>query len=59
MVNSLEFGGKPTAAGIPTAIIESNKGYTNPLNNPAVQELQTKLNLGGVTFEGVDGDLPF
>jgi single-strand DNA-binding protein len=59
MVNSLEFGGKPTAAGIPTSIIESNKGYTNPLNNPAVQELQTKLNLGGVTFEGVDGDLPF
>jgi single-strand DNA-binding protein len=59
MVNSLEFGGKPTAAGIPTAIIESNKGYINPLNNPAVQELQTKLNLGGVTFEGVDGDLPF
>jgi single-strand DNA-binding protein len=59
MVNSLEFGGKPTAAGIPTAIIESNKGYTNPLNNPAVKELQTELNLGGVTFEGVDGDLPF
>jgi single-strand DNA-binding protein len=59
MVNSLEFGGKPTAAGIPTSIIESNKGYTNPLNNPAVQELQTKLNLGGVTFEGLDGDLPF
>jgi single-strand DNA-binding protein len=59
MVNSLEFGGKPTAAGIPTAVIESNKGYTNPINNPAVQELQTKLNLGGVTFEGVDGDLPF
>jgi hypothetical protein len=59
MVNSLEFGGKPTAAGIPTAIIESNKGYTNPLNNPAVKELQRELNLGGVTFEGVDGDLPF
>jgi single-strand DNA-binding protein len=59
MVNSLEFGGKPTAAGIPTAIIESNKGYANPLNNPAVQELQRELNLGGVTFEGVDGDLPF
>jgi len=59
MVNSLEFGGKPTAAGIPTAIIESNKGYTNPLNNPAVKELQKELNLGGVTFEGVDGDLPF
>jgi hypothetical protein len=59
MVNSLEFGGKPTAAGIPTQIIESNKGYTNPLNNPAVKELQRELNLGGVTFEGVDGDLPF
>jgi single-strand DNA-binding protein len=39
MVNSLEFGGKPTAAGIPTSIVEKN--------------------LGGVTFEGVDGDLPF
>jgi single-strand DNA-binding protein len=59
MVNSLEFGGRPTAAGIATSNIESNIGYKNPLNNPAVQELQTKLNLGGVTFEGVDGDLPF
>jgi single-strand DNA-binding protein len=39
MVNSLEFGGKPTAAGIPTSVVEKN--------------------LGGVTFEGVDGDLPF
>jgi single-strand DNA-binding protein len=39
MVNSIEFGGKPTSAGIPTAIIEKN--------------------VGGVTFEGVDGDLPF
>ena len=39
MVNSLEFGGKPTAAGIPTSFVEKN--------------------LGGVTFEGVDGDLPF
>jgi hypothetical protein len=38
MVNSLEFGGKPTAGGIPTSIVEKN--------------------LGGVTFEGVDGDLP-
>jgi hypothetical protein len=45
MVNSLEFGGKPTAAGIPTSNIETNIGYTNPLNNPAVQELKTKLNL--------------
>jgi hypothetical protein len=59
MVNSLEFGGKPTAAGIPTSNIESNIGYKNPLNNPAVKELQRELNLGGVTFEGVDGDLPF
>jgi hypothetical protein len=38
-VSSLEFGGKPTAAGIPTSIVEKN--------------------IGGVTFEGVDGDLPF
>jgi single-strand DNA-binding protein len=59
MVNSLEFGGKPTAAGIPTSNIETNIGYKNPLNNPAVKELQRELNLGGVTFEGVDGDLPF
>ncbi len=51
MVNSLEFGGKPTAAGIPTSNIETNIGYTNPLNNPAVQELKTKLNL--------DEELPF
>ena len=51
MVNSLEFGGKPTAAGIPTAVIESNKGYTNPINNPAVQELKSKLSL--------DEELPF
>jgi hypothetical protein len=57
IVNSLEFGGKPNASneGNPATLT----GYTNPLNNPAVQELQTKLNLGGVTFEGVDGDLPF
>ena len=57
MVNSLEFGGKPNASN------ESNPatltGYKNPLNNPAVKELQRELNLGGVTFEGVDGDLPF
>jgi single-strand DNA-binding protein len=51
MVNSLEFGGKPTAAGIPTSNIETNIGYTNPINNPAVQELQKKLNL--------DEELPF
>jgi single-strand DNA-binding protein len=57
MVNSLEFGGKPNGGN------ESNPatltGYKNPLNNPAVKELQRELNLGGVTFEGVDGDLPF
>jgi len=57
MVNSLEFGGKPSSGN------ESNSatltGYKNPLNNPAVKELQRELNLGGVTFEGVDGDLPF
>jgi single-strand DNA-binding protein len=57
MVNSLEFGGKPNASN------ESNPatltGYKNPLNNPAVKELKRELNLGGVTFEGVDGDLPF
>jgi single-strand DNA-binding protein len=57
MVNSLEFGGKPNGSN------ESNPatltGYKNPLTNPAVKELQRELNLGGVTFEGVDGDLPF
>jgi single-strand DNA-binding protein len=57
MVNSLEFGGKPNGSneGNPAKLT----GYTNPLNNPAVKELQRELNLGGVTFEGVDGDLPF
>jgi hypothetical protein len=49
MVNSLEFGGKPNGGN------ESNSatltGYTNPINNPAVQELKTKLNL--------DEELPF
>ena len=49
MVNSLEFGGKPNSSN------ESNPatltGYTNPINNPAVQELKTKLNL--------DEELPF
>jgi len=49
MVNSLEFGGKPNNSN------ESNTatltGYTNPINNPAVQELKTKLNL--------DEELPF
>jgi len=64
MVNSLEFGSKPNASN------ESNPatltGYKNPLNNPVVQDLRNQLNLepitnkvGGVTFEGVDGDLPF
>jgi single-strand DNA-binding protein len=57
MVNSLEFGAKPNGSneGNPATLT----GYTNPLNNPAVKELQRELNLGGVTFEGVDGDLPF
>jgi single-strand DNA-binding protein len=49
MVNSLEFGGKPNNGN------ESNPAtlttYTNPINNPAVQELKTKLNL--------DEELPF
>jgi len=49
MVNSLEFGGKPNGSN------ESNPatltGYTNPINNPSVQELKTKLNL--------DEELPF
>jgi single-strand DNA-binding protein len=43
MVNSLEFGGKPNGSN------ESNPatltGYTNPINNPAVQELKSKLSL--------------
>jgi single-strand DNA-binding protein len=43
MVNSLEFGGKPNGGN------ESNpatlKGYTNPLNNPVVQDLRNQLNL--------------
>jgi single-strand DNA-binding protein len=57
MVNSLEFGGKPNASNESNPTILT--GYKNPLNNPAVKELQRELNLGGVTFEGVDGDLPF
>ena len=57
MVNSLEFGGKPNASNESTPATLT--GYKNPLNNPAVKELQRELNLGGVTFEGVDGDLPF
>jgi single-strand DNA-binding protein len=49
MVNSLEFGGKPNASNesTPTTLT----GYTNPINNPSVQELKTKLNL--------DEELPF
>jgi single-strand DNA-binding protein len=57
MVNSLEFGGKPNASN--ESAPATLTGYKNPLNNPAVKELQRELNLGGVTFEGVDGDLPF
>jgi len=49
MVNSLEFGGKPNASNESTG--GANAGYTNPINNPAVQELKTKLNL--------DEELPF
>lgn len=48
-VATLEFGGK---SGVST---ENNAatltGYTNPITNPAVQELRTKLNL--------DEELPF
>jgi hypothetical protein len=57
MVNSLEFGGKPNASN--ESAPATLTGYTNPINNPAVQELKSNLNVGGVTFEGVDGDLPF
>lgn len=49
MVNSLEFGGKPNGSNESTG--SANTGYTNPLNNPVVQELITKLDLGE--------DLPF
>jgi single-strand DNA-binding protein len=45
MVNSLEFGGKPTAGE------NAPKGYVNPLTNPVVQELKKELN--------VDETLPF
>ena len=38
MVNSLEFGGKPTA------MENAPKGYVNPLTNPVVQELKKELN---------------
>lgn len=48
-VASLEFGGKPNGTTESTSV--TNTGYTNPLNNPVVQELKTKLNL--------DEELPF
>lgn len=48
-VASLEFGGKPNATTESSSV--TNTGYTNPLNNPLVQELKTKLNL--------DEELPF
>jgi single-strand DNA-binding protein len=49
MVNSLEFGGKPNGSNETTPATLT--GYTNPLNNPSVHELKTKLNL--------DEELPF
>ena len=49
MVNSLEFGGKPNGSNESTPATLT--GYTNPINNPAVQELKSKLNL--------DEELPF
>jgi single-strand DNA-binding protein len=62
MVNSLEFGGKPNGSSESTSV--PNTGY--PLNNPSIQDLRNQLNLepitnkvGGVTFEGVDEELPF
>lgn len=48
-VVSLEFGGKPNGTTESSSV--TNIGYTNPLNNPLVQELKTKLNL--------DEELPF
>lgn len=48
-VVSLEFGGKPNGTTESSSV--TNTGYTNPLNNPTVQELKTKLNL--------DEELPF
>lgn len=48
-VVSLEFGGKPNGTTENSSV--TNTGYTNPLNNPVVQELKTKLNL--------DEELPF
>lgn len=48
-VATLEFGGKSGASTENNAATLT--GYTNPINNPAVQELRTKLNL--------DEELPF
>lgn len=48
-VTSLEFGGKSGASTENNAATLT--GYTNPITNPAVQELKTKLNL--------DEELPF
>jgi single-strand DNA-binding protein len=49
MVNSLEFGGKPNGSNESTPATLT--GYSNPINNPAVQELKSNLSL--------DEDLPF
>jgi single-strand DNA-binding protein len=43
MVNSLEFGGKPNASN--ESAPATLTGYTNPLNNPVVQDLRNQLNL--------------
>ena len=48
-VATLEFGGKSGASTENNAATLT--GYTNPITNPAVQELRTKLNL--------DEELPF
>lgn len=48
-VSTLEFGGKSGASTESNAVTLT--GYTNPINNPVVQELKTKLNL--------DEELPF
>lgn len=48
-VATLEFGGKSGASTENNAVTLT--GYTNPINNPVVQELRTKLNL--------DEELPF
>ena len=48
-VATLEFGGKSNASTENNAATLT--GYTNPITNPAVQELKTKLNL--------DEELPF